>query len=261
MSLLLKIFYGLGIFILVMIGLVLLYFIYFKLVNKDKERGFQDFIIDKTSMKKEKETESLDVVSDNGLDVLSDELKIEEKPSSDILSSDTSSNDVIPDPLAESSSEIIPSRDTTTDVVKKDEDSKSVDEEQVPDWLAGNFSDDSKSTPENVALDEVEDKKQPFQPSPSKEEIVNEEEGTQEIDIEEETKIEEEQIPDWLKGDIETAKENDDITLTSQEDKDSTQSEGKKPPITPIVEDETKIEDVSTDTEQVPDWLKDDLSE
>ena len=181
--------YWFGILLLVFMGIIALYYVYYKIANKDDNVGFQDFIIDKTSLKK---SEKLTMkVGEDVKDVLSE----------DILSDAPAKAEI--DPLAASPS---PEQADNSKQTEKD-----IQAEKIPDWLAGNFSSNSPST--ETSSPQVQEEAVILKTQETPQVLPDNTPSTEiPLDIEAETKIEDSSVPDWLKQDFGTLD-----SLTTQE--------------------------------------------
>lgn len=151
------------------------YYIYYLVVNKDKNIWFQDFIIEKTSWVKHiKNKEDTWIEAEIFEELNNKPEKIEEEKEEEI-------------------------KEEEVEEKKVEQREESWTKEQVPDWLKWSFSEEEKVetkkpekieevTEEEITEEEVEEEK-----VEQKEEIISDEQ------IEEETKIEKENIPDWLR--------------------------------------------------------------
>jgi hypothetical protein len=197
-DILIKVLYYLGLFFLLCIGIIALYFLYYKLTNKDETQGFQDFIINKTAVKKDTQTPKTGEValSDNALDILEetpvvdpliDAKTLEVPMSTNPIDSLKQEQDTIPDPLF----------DTT--VEQKSVETTVEEDTSVPDWLSGNMEpQETAKIEEEVPTMSVEEKvvdQVDSAPSVTPEDIKT-------PDIEEETKIADDDVPDWLKQNL-----------------------------------------------------------
>lgn len=193
-----KVLYYLGLFFLLCIGIIALYFLYYKLTNKDETQGFQDFIINKTAVKKDTQTPKTGEValSDNALDILEetpvvdpliDAKTLEVPMSTDPIDPLKQEQDTIPDPLSDTAVEQKPVETTVEE------------DTSVPDWLSGNVEpQEAPKIEEEIPTMSVEEKvvdQVDSAPSVTPEDIKT-------PDIEEETKIADDDVPDWLKQDL-----------------------------------------------------------
>ena len=214
--------------------IVLIYFIYYIIVNKDKNIWFQDFIIEKTSGVKKTKTE---VKDDWFADILNDikkeeikkeEVKVEEKI---VEVKQETKNEDVPSWLKWSFTEEV--KTESKPEIKKEEvkvEEKAVEVKQetktenVPDWLKGSFTEEVKTE----AKAEIK-KEEP------KVEVKKEE-------VKQETKTE--NVPDWLKWSFtEEVKTEPKAEVKTEVVKQEAKSEN--------LEEVTKIE-----TDNIPDWLK-----
>lgn len=226
-------------FIIIVIWIVILgFWIYFKFVFKDNNKTFEEFIIEKTKIKKW-ENEQLEVKESK-----EEELK-----------------DVLKDPF---------SLNTEIDEVStiKNEDKQ----EKVPDWLKASFetnwnnsenkddvkTNETKSTDnnKNILSQNIETVEQPEEVIEKKVEVVKED------DI---TKVDEPVIPDWLKSSVtsddvkkdeviqpkETTSIDSDVPSQSIESTISTEKTENDSDDLVQENDITKV-----DEPVIPDWLK-----
>jgi len=190
--------YWIAIFILIFGVIIGLYYVYYRLTNKDENTGFQDFIIDKTSFKKaERQAENT-------------KEKVKDALATDILSSSNTVQTQAPkqeaDPLGANTLEentAPPSQDEA-----KSEDTSSSDE-NVPDWLAGNFSSSEENVPSPEPASEPEisqDEIAPQTPSEQQTQVASDtppvDDSPTDEQIEQETQIDDSSVPDWLKQDF-----------------------------------------------------------
>ena len=213
----------LGIFIGVFLLVALAYFIYYKISNKDSGVGFTDFIKKKTSAD-DVATEEDDILSELGWVI--EENKTEALASNDVLS------EVVESPKV---------------VEEKEQD-------WVPDWLSGNFDEESRKTPEKkveIPAPKVEEKKveQLKTPEVKKEEpkSSNKEENKTEVDV-----------PDWLKGDVWESKNTKKDNVKNREVKNKKEETSLPDPS--LITDENIDAVTSLDDSEVPSWLKQDFS-
>jgi len=234
MSLLLTILKWLAIIILVIIWVIAVFYLLYLILNKDKSVGFSEYILSITGSK----SGEVDVVSEDVKDIL---WEFQDTPEikSDILS-DTSKK--IEDP--DSSSTKI---NTTADPLQ----------EEVPDWLKGNFTADEKKAPgltpkvevpgeKNIDISKKDTQKTQDQVSKPQQESKADISATDQA------------VPDWLKGGSEPKKETPaktpekkKETLSAKTSQD-TKSEPVKSPDDFDLEKDTKI----SQDNNVPDWLK-----
>lgn len=280
LGILLSILKWIGYFMLLFLLLIAGFYIIYKIVNKDKNISFSQFVSHTTSFWKEGWHESLDVSSEE--DILADVLWNEiDNTQSDILSS----------PKAEEKT----SEKNVGDAGMRTEKKSQTKEEQVPDWLKWNFSEDKKKEEKSVKIPKIEvpknqEKKEenktlPLVSGTSKKqetEIRKKSEKTKEekkviipkkdsFDIEKDTKIESEDnknVPDWLKGSFDAPKKEDKKEETKIKQEENKISIDSAPSQTfPLKEEEIKEdqksefktevkEDAVLSDANVPDWLK-----
>ena len=219
----------------------LIYFIYYKFYGKTWNKDFKEFIEEKTDSKK-------DVLSDKKEEVL------EEKD--DIFS---------PDKKEEVKGNI-------GEKIEK-ESIKSTSKDEVPDWLKGNFEESSKKE-----IKPKEDKKEEPQKQMIKdkrvvksEEVVIEKKVKKQENLDKITKIEDNNVPDWLKGSIEETpkkEENkpkiEDKKIEKSKEKEIKKEEPQKQVKEEIKKQEVKVENklkVKKSDNNIPDWLKWSLEE
>jgi len=203
--------YILGTFLSIFLGVLLVFFLWYKLSGSGKDMWFQEFITHKTSLKKSNDESPSNEVKTDNEDILSDEQPISTK---EVETKEAVSED-IPDPLGgevldtSPSSDDVPQASDTKDAPQAlDSDSN----DQVPDWLSGNFGDASEAP-------STESKTQdPLAETPS------------DAEIDQATKIEETDVPDWLQADV----------------KQESKTEAK--------EEKTTV-DTTDSNESIPDWL------
>ncbi|MDD3646768.1 MAG: PKD domain-containing protein [Candidatus Gracilibacteria bacterium] len=238
-------------FFLVIVGV---YYIYYKVVNKNKNLSFQDFIIDKTKYKSEEEN----------ADILSTDIKKEEPVSTEIFfeeeteKSETREEEApswITGVSKEKQAESIVKQDTKKETgednipswlkgadevvydkkIIKEEKEQTKDtetiqeeihtEEKVPDWLKGSFTEQEEKVEEKP----VETK-----------EIEKKVEEPKEENLEEITKVEEEKVPDWLKGSF-----TEEKTPSKKEEKVPDWLKGS------FTEQEEKVEEKPVETKEI----------
>jgi len=263
-SLIFTVFKWILIIIFVLIWFIVLFYIYFKLTNKDNNLWFQDFIIEKTSWEKrvkklvnesieddilselketieeeketieeEKEDKQEEVKVDSS--EVKDEDKVSEVKEENIMES---KNEDVPAWLKWATSSDIETKDSleepkkeTKSEVKKETKSE-VKEEDIPDWLKWSFSDEIKEE----AKAELEAKK--LDTIITKDDKVN--------DNEKDFKESDDNIPDWLKGSF-----SDDV----QEKEKSSETVVNKSMDKNIWSEKKEIKSKESD-DNIPDWLK-----
>ncbi|MBW7954443.1 PKD domain-containing protein [Candidatus Gracilibacteria bacterium] len=219
-----------GLIFLGVILIIIAFFIWFKLSNKNKNQGLQDFIIEKTSH------QTGDILNESKTEV-KEPLKVEEKKE-DILEAKT------PDWL----------NSTNTTKVEQDpltiKSTPKVEEEKVPDWLSGNTQKTEIKEPLKTKEEKVIEKKE-VDLIKDNALTINEENDSKIDKVEIETKIEEEKVPDWLKGVI---SEEKIIKEEIKEEKEVKKSTPKKEKIVEI--DTEDLIQLETTDDKIPDWLK-----
>ncbi|MDP2090787.1 MAG: PKD domain-containing protein [Candidatus Gracilibacteria bacterium] len=245
-------------YIIIGFGLIIfIFYIYYLIVNKDKNIGFQDFIIDRTSGIKKSKIES----KDDGLSDILNEIQnnekidnktIETKPEIKVILKNTdikqeNKKDEVPDWLKGSfAEEVIPeikpeTKPETKSEIKQETKTEEIKQETktetVPDWLKGSFN-------------EVKTYEEPEIKSETKTEEINQETKSENVD--EISNIETDNIPDWLKGNF-----NDVKTYEEPEIKQETKTEEIEQEIKSVNIDE--ISNIETDN--IPDWLKGSFNE
>jgi len=220
-----------GILFAWLIFVIIWFYVWFKISNKNKNLWLQDFIIEKTSSK-----------SNDILWELANTKPVEEiekkKVEENIIRQEKPKEEIIETKLEEQSKE-----ETTTSVT---EEIKKERKDNVPDWLKWALSTDTKS--QEVVKEENIKNEDVLQEELKKEEIIQ---PQIEAEVPEliETKFEEEKIPDWLKWALSTDKlkseEIQDKTIEIvQEENVKKSSEEKKPKTKKKVEE--KEEEKST---------------
>jgi len=223
-------------------GIILIYYIFYLLVNRDKNIWFQDFIIEKTSWWKNSKNVQWkgSPIKDDLEDIFNEpiiktpELKKEEiKKQEDVSVRSTKSEDVpswlkwnFNDEELEKKSENLPIVETTKiEEIKpenKEEELLNVKKEDVPDWLKWSFVEEKEKIEE-------------IKPENKEEELLN---------------VKTEDVPDWLKWSFVEEKE------IKTENKSKEGIEKVEDIKTDNLEDITKIEE-----DNIPDWLKWSFSE
>ena len=255
-------------FIMLLFGLLFAwYYVYYKVLNKNSDQNFEDFIADKTDSK--------DDVFSEKKEEITKEVKTEDKIESknDIFSETkiTNSNST----NSASSEKKKMSTDLWNKKVEKDAEKEKVKSEDVPDWLKWSFDTDVKveEKPKEIKKEIVEEKKKEkpvFEKEKpvlekEKKEVVKEESFKKDIKkseikkpeikkevvkeikkeetLDEITKVEDDNIPDWLK-----------VSLEESPKKDTKKSETKN-------EIESNTVSKTTADDNIPDWLKGSLDE
>lgn len=318
-----------GYFLLTFIVIIAVFYVIYLIFGKKKNITFTQFISNTTSFGKDEAGSKVDaeddILADFG-DQLKDtkkeekledplfsapapEKKVEAKTQTSKTAKEKAENNEVPDWLKgnfaddssakkqeakpETKPEIKPEakkqeqKDVKKEAAKKPDTaatSKQTSDENVPDWLKGSFSDDApkkKDMPKSEAKKPAEKKTQepnPETPKADKKSPVSAKAETvkeEKFDLEKDTKIEEQSIPDWLKGSMDiasTSEKTEDTSKAKQEKKQEApktevKSEAK---VEKKVEDkkeeakektsEKKAENTSSDNGaadvSVPDWLK-----
>ncbi|MDD4151215.1 MAG: PKD domain-containing protein, partial [Candidatus Gracilibacteria bacterium] len=240
-------------FVLLFVLIILGFFIYYKMTNKDENLGFQDFIIEKTSGGRSREKQS-DILSSIDESIFSTdkeekeikEDKIEEKQETKVPTTEEKIPDWLAGTMNSFSSNGNENTQTEEKEVKEDlientqveekEEKSSIGE--IPDWLMGNKS-DSYTPPKIEIPEEKENIDEIFENNSEEIPEIKEEIPKQEELIENKPEIvkeskKEEKIPDWLSG-----------SFTEEVAEEKKEEEAKK----------EKAE------ESIPDWLKDSLKD
>ncbi len=236
LSLLTSIIKWLFIIIAIFVGIVWVYYIYYLLVNKDKNIWFQDFIIEKTKWGNIDTEESSD---DLGLDLL-DDLEEENKKIEQQIEESEKTEEKVEEVKEEEKQEV----------------EQKGDKEEVPSWLKWNFEEDLKE-------EKTEDTKQ---------ETKQEEVSTPEEKLEEANNVisenEKADVPDWLKWSFEEGTKKSESKKQKEKEQEPKKQQEKKQEVKQEqnnkkqekkqehisdkqIEEETKIDD-----ENIPDWLK-----
>lgn len=245
---------GVMVIILIIWLVILGFWLYFKFVFKDSSKSFEEFIIDKTKIKK---SEKEEWVWWETKESVKEQVK-----------------EVVKDPF---SMDNIEETTSTPEPVK---------EEKVPDWLKASFEQNWKE--ESLPTEPIEAKKpeekqvtEKETPSADKDknilsqniEIQEEPETTEETiekqaePVEEDlTKIDEPEIPDWLKSSLSEEskkseeKEEPNITTIEPSEIEEQKPDKQISPEAPISVEEEDME-TKIDEPVIPDWLKSSLSE
>ncbi len=264
-------------FLILLIWLIILFFwLFYKFTSKDPNKKFEDFILEKTKIRKKTETNDTNNNVEDILWWLNSDLQSTEtnqtswETQNETIETNQEETNLqenekpqeIPDWLKDSFKQnenniTEPDKNEISDDTKLD----STNQEKTPDWLKDSFSQNN-----NISSDIYEeglDKKEweIFDSEDSQvkiketwEESFNESKD-QNIDIEKEP-----EVPDWLKDSLNS--ENKETQETKENDEKNTNLEANN--------DETKLsseinneskENISLDEEEVdvPDWLKDSL--
>ncbi|MDD2907989.1 MAG: PKD domain-containing protein [Candidatus Gracilibacteria bacterium] len=241
-------------------GIIGLFYIYYKIVNEDKDISFIQFVGDKTSGKKEKnkKEESIeDILGSEAKDIFSDENEF------DFNNDFSTKNDLQKVSTKEEKSIITPELTET--------------KSEIPDWLKGSFSEDPMGDLEKsetkvlekttkIPEEKVAEAKIEQEPNVVVEpDISFSEEKTIEVPELTETKSE---IPDWLKGSFsdDSETENEEVEKSIIEEvKTEEKIEEPKLETKEDLDNFTKLEveeDVPKfDDSNLPDWLKGSFSE
>ncbi len=191
--------------------IIVVYYIYYLVVNKDKNIWFQDFIIDKTSWVKRPKVYNKKI--EPVLDIFDEDIEEKEEPKQEIpKKEEVQEKEEIPDWLKWSFSEEEPKQE----IVKQEQPQKKEqpkqeipkkeevqEKEEIPDWLKWSFS-------EEEPKQEIVKQEEPKQEIPKKEEkttidktekndIDTKKELFSNEDLEDLTKVEVGEIPDWIK--------------------------------------------------------------
>lgn len=245
------------------IWIALLYYVYYLLVNKDKNIWFQDFIIDKTSWGKKDSSEDKLIPVDDFKDILwdlNDEKvsdkqdiiwKIEKDKVDDI--SDTEFEDFKDDSVKDIDTKKETKNKTEVfnfSEVKKDKEDTTKKDSKVPDWLTWSFWSEESEEKEDFKLDlnnEVEVKQE--------DKVEKEEVKVEEKSVVWDTTNQDSKIPDWLKWSFWSDDKKDEVIKEDvKEDILADESINKK--------DINKEEKLVQKTEEkpsednIPDWLK-----
>lgn len=263
-----SIFFGiikfLWVVILVIGWVIWIFFVYYKISNKDSNIWFTDFISERTwaksSSKNSTEIIKEDMFADDILESTPSINKTVEK--SNIQVEDTSSKEIKEVNINKEDWEI-PSWLKSSFDWDVSEDSKIDSKWKVPDWLSQTFDETSKIEKQEDSVELEEEKETPKQEE--EEPVMLEDKAiTQEKELsseikDEEKNIEEWPIPDWLKWalPVEGNKEEQELEVNineTQEPKLETKEELDD--FTKI--DKTEEEESKEEEDNLPDWLKQD---
>ncbi len=234
--------------------IILWFYIYYLLVNKDKNIWFQDFIIEKTSWVKQIKEEEPVSMEDDILSELKDEEPKEEEPKNE-------PHPWIPSPLEEK--EAAGNKEEKVEKVEKQKEEikekkieepkqKESNKEEVPDWLKWSFSEADNKEPKEEVKEKA--KPHPWIPSPLQEkEAADIKEEKKEEEIKEKT----EEVPDWLKWNSKEEKETKEKKPKTEIKAKETKQDSK----TEIISDKQIEEATKVKDDNVPDWLKWSFSE
>ncbi|MDD3144837.1 MAG: PKD domain-containing protein [Candidatus Gracilibacteria bacterium] len=236
-------------------GIIGLFFIYYKLVNEDKNISFVQFVGDKTSGKKNKikqDEKVEDILGVQESDIFSDENEFD-------FNKDFSTNDdlSINSDLDTKSTKL---EDKTTSKPETTEIKETKSE--IPDWLKGSFSEDPMGDIEEKDSIKKVDSKDILEQKNDYIDISNDfDEPKSNIEIKDETEFKEtkSEIPDWLKGSFDYVEETKVETETNIEEPEAKVEEPRLETKEEL-DDFTKLE-VEEDTpllddSKLPDWLK-----
>ncbi len=227
----------------VIIFIILWFYIWFKVSNKNKNQWLHDFIIEKTSNKQS--------------DILWGLWNIEsinpesEKPASDMMRTISTPEDKKP----KENKDFL-----TQNTTLKTSETKKVDEaNKVPDWLRWAINTDALNKEETSTSKDLVWEEKVIETETKVEETPEEENvSTPEVSVSPETvetKVEEEAIPDWLKGALpkDTPKVETKAETTETKAEETPKEENVSTPEVSVSPEtvETKVEE-----EAVPDWLK-----
>jgi len=245
------------IIILLFIGAIWLFFLYYKIVNNDKSKSFSDFITEKTSWKKVRKDDTKEFDDILGMD---SEISLDKEDEKDILNWDTN-EDILSKPLIEDTFE--KKEETKVDEIKEEKEEKIEEEKleeekpldkkdwEIPAWLKWNFSED----PVDDWIKEEAKKEEPKEEEIKKEEVktpVKENKKEEEKVIAD--KGNDSWIPDWLKWSFEEPKKDNSIKEESKKEIKKPIEEVKSKEES-VKKEETNIEEDKKDWD-IPDWLK-----
>ncbi|MDD2487034.1 MAG: PKD domain-containing protein [Candidatus Gracilibacteria bacterium] len=268
-----------GYLILAILGVIAGFFIYFKIVNRNENLLFQDFLIEKFLREKaispdapvetfKKKDDVLDIVNKVvEIKAIEEEKKPEELIKEPEVIAENTTSQAIPDWLKSSSTEdvsvgSIPSfTETVTETQNTDEQAEeketgekkelSFDENEMPSWLKGmDAGEIQKEVHEE--LTKTDTKEEESEQSPAIEETSEEKEAVA-------ADLDESDLPDWLKGSFseKTEEDKEEIEKTSEIEDETIQS--------PLLQEEfsEEKEAVAADLDEsdLPDWLKGSFSE
>ena len=261
--------YWVWVFIWVFLVVAVLYFIYYKLSNKDEDVEFTDFIKKKTWADDEE-------LPSNDNDILSELWWV-----TDVDTSISESADVL--------------WDMSETKAKSSDASVSKDDSWVPDWLAGNFDSepevksvekksepkvempesqaDTKSDAPSWLTGETETKTETPKPKPE----PRQEKMVEKVEEKPQTSTDTSWVPDWLKwvDELTDTKSEDTSKKPEEKKSDAKQTDSKKPDTQKkqaknkteenaskerLIKDEELEVATSLDDSEVPSWLKQDFS-
>ncbi len=209
--------------ILILSWLIGLFYVFYIVANKDKNKSFSEFVTDKTSWNKTQNTGLKDSDLDIELDSWND----------DILSMNSSFEEIKQESpkVEEVKKEEVKKETSKKEEVKED---LIVEDGWVPDWLKWTFDEEPKKE-ENKEAPKVEEikKEEEKKEAPKKEEAK------------EDLKVEDGWVPDWLKWTFEEEPKK-------EEKKETPKVEEKKE----VPKNEEAKEDLKVEDGWVPDWLK-----
>ena len=240
LGLIYSIFYWIAIIILTLIGFIVLFYIYFKLFNRDSNIWFQDFIIEKTSWEKKIKPVVKDTFEEDLLSDLSDEKESIEKEEKEVEKiEEIKTEEATEQPKVEPKE--IKEEKIKEEVKSKD---KATSWEEVPDWLKWSFSEEKKS--KATEQPKVEPKK--IKNEKIKEEVKSKDKATSW-----------EEVPDWLKWDF--SEEVKEEAQSEMKEVKTKKIEEKKKPIINWKSNKVKKIDQDKKEDNIPDWLKWSFSE
>ena len=285
-SLLKKIGFWLLVIILIFVWIIVLYWLYYKLTNKDDNIGFQEFIIDRTSSNSKNadlnKTDDKSKKEDDILETITDQKEEKEKVI-DPLEKNTTKEVAVEEVYKKHDTFVSNDNDSTTKDSKKLE-SQNTEKWSVPAWLDWATSSVNSTITKNS-------KKEPNLLYSKDEKKVSVEDKSKwnesKEDLDEITKIEENKIPDWLKWSISKDKNssnketglkektinnkeaNNSIKYEENTNQKNTTEKSKKVSSSIINQEGTSKESKLSDSKvenkvessNVPDWLKGSLNE
>ena len=261
------IFLWLFIILWVFILISLVYYIYYRLVNKNPNIWFQDFIIEKTSWRKSKQEKPIIAEDEDIKDILwsmneEEGISVEPEKASESVAEkiveDSSSEQVF-----EPESKPEQKKEEKIEKVATEEQKAEFAKEEVPDWLKGSFSEDSiTETPSDIKVEEVkksstaadtineEKKVEEKQEIPSTKSKPSEKGSTEDDDA---------NVPDWLKGSFTKEEEKPEVVENDNKNKASDTSIDSQETSNNIAKEQKKEERVQ-EVEQ-PETQKEDRIE
>lgn len=235
--------------------IILIFWLIYKISNKDPDKKFEDFILEKTKIKKNNGE-----VNQNTTDVLwwlSDNTNLE-------------NNSSVEDKLE---TKIETSWDSLQWASNQEQTSTSWQVEKIPDWLKASFDQNwTEETKTNetqinqeipspwVNLEIKEETTNPTETSLDTQTTVVQDTNTetpQEKDI---TQIDEPEVPDWLKDSL-SLENPEEETKTIENIDSQVKDENISESISPAETNQEMPEKASSEEDiEIPDWLKDSLS-